>query len=227
MRRAARGEPVRRSWGGSATQELFLSAPNGSLSGEPGVLMAWVMAPRKSVPTETMRLVLAEAGYTCANPTCRNQIALDIHHLVEVAKGGGDTPDNLLALCPGCHALHTRGTIPADAVKSWKGIVVALNHAFDKESISNLLFLDKMEREKHGHFLKLSGDGVLKFTNLIAAGLAQVQLIYQQVGGAFNIPVTVYHVSLTPRGKSLIESWKSGDRVGVRGALAQPLVADE
>ena len=185
------------------------------------------MAPRKSIPTETMRLVLAEAGYTCANPACRNQLALDIHHLVEVAKGGANTPDNLLALCPGCHALHTRGTIPADAIKSWKGIVVALNHAFDKESISNLLFLDKMEREKRSQFLKLSGDGVLKFTSLIAAGLAQVRLIMERTGGLYEMHVAVYHVRLTPKGKSLIESWKAGDRVGVRDALAQPLVGDE
>ncbi len=185
------------------------------------------MAPRKSISTETMRLVLAEAGYTCANPTCRNQLALDIHHLEEVAKGGGNTPDNLLALCPGCHALHTRGTIPADAVKSWKGIVVALNHAFDKESISSLLFLNKMEREKRAHFLKLSGDGVLKFANLIAAGLAQVQLFMEHPRELYDGHVAVYQVRLTPKGKSLIESWKAGDRAGVRDALAQPLVADE
>jgi hypothetical protein len=185
------------------------------------------MAPRKSISTETMRLVLAEAGYTCANPTCRNQLALDIHHLEEVAKGGGNTPDNLLALCPGCHALHTRGTIPTDAVKSWKGIVVALNHAFDKESISSLLFLDKLERDKKSsQFLKLSGDGVLKFTSLIATGLADVTMVFQSMMSSEGY-VVMYAVHLTPRGKSLIESWKSGDRAGVRDALAQPLVGDD
>src|SRR5438874_5747290 len=96
---------------------------------------------RKALPESLKRAVLAEAGYRCAVPTCRTILALDLHHIEEVREGGGDEVFNLIALCPTCHALYTRGTITRDAIHSWKGVLVALNQAFDKESISNLLFL--------------------------------------------------------------------------------------
>jgi hypothetical protein len=43
-------------------------------------------------------------GYKCANPTCRNVFTLELHHIVWVKDGGGNEPDNLLVLCPNCHA---------------------------------------------------------------------------------------------------------------------------
>ena len=99
---------------------------------------------RKSIKPSLRRDVLIEAGYRCANPTCRTILAIDLHHIIEVEKGGPNELSNLLALCPTCHALYTRGTISQEAINVWKTILVALNHAFDKESISNLLFLRKI-----------------------------------------------------------------------------------
>ena len=45
-----------------------------------------------------------EAGYKCGNPTCRNVITLELHHIEYVSDGGGDDPSNLLVLCPYCHS---------------------------------------------------------------------------------------------------------------------------
>ena len=111
---------------------------------------------RTPIPATLRREVLAEAGYRCAVPTCRTILAIDLHHIIEVREGGGSEQSNLLALCPTCHALYTRGTISRDAVNVWKTILVALNHAFDKESISNLLFL----KQTANNMVPISGDGL-------------------------------------------------------------------
>jgi hypothetical protein len=121
------------------------------------------IAMRKPIPASLKRDVLAEAGYRCAVPTCRTILAIDLHHIIEVQEGGENELSNLLALCPTCHALYTRGTISHDAINVWKTIIVALNHAFDKESISNLLFLKKTLTNE----VAVSGDGVLKFSHLM------------------------------------------------------------
>ncbi|SRR6266536_5149951 len=164
---------------------------------------------RTAIPTSVKREVLAEAGYRCAVPTCRTILAIDLHHIIEVQDRGPNELSNLLALCPNCHALYTRGTISKDAINVWKTILVALNHAFDKESVSNLLFL----KQTANNMVPISGDGVLKFSHLIASGLAQYQLYMQ------NGPLFLFVVFLTTKGNRIIDAWFSGNRDNVRQAL--------
>src|SRR2546423_5255005 len=123
---------------------------------------------RTPIEANLKREVLAEAGYRCAVPTCRTILAIDLHHIIEVEAGGPNELSNLLALCPTCHALYTRGTISRDAINVWKTILVALNHAFDKESISNLLFLKKTMTNE----VAVLSDGVMEFLHLIASWVA-------------------------------------------------------
>ena len=167
---------------------------------------------RTAISISTKREVLAEAGYRCAVPTCRTILALDMHHIIEVEENGSNELSNLLALCPTCHALFTRGTISRDAINVWKTILVALNNAFDKESISNLLFLKVTAHEP----LPITGDGVLKFSHLIASGLAEFK-----PNTPINIyPRTLFEVSLTPKGNKIIDAWFSGNREQVKQALS-------
>jgi len=166
--------------------------------------------PRLPISQSLKREVLSEAGYRCAVPTCRNILAIDLHHIIEVQENGPNELSNLIALCPTCHALYTRGTITRDAINSWKTMLVSLNHAFDKESISNLLFLKKAPPNS----LAISGDGVLKFSHLIASELAGYKLIMQ------NGPIVLYQVFLTEKGNRIIEAWFSGNRDDVRNALS-------
>jgi hypothetical protein len=86
-----------------------------------------------------MRQVLIEAGYRCGVPTCRNILAIDLHHMEEVREGGGNQAANLLALCPNCHALYHRGTIPKEAIYAWKQVLVSLSAAFDLKTIDLML----------------------------------------------------------------------------------------
>jgi hypothetical protein len=169
------------------------------------------VSPRQAIPGAVRVQVLTEAGYRCAVPTCRNILALDLHHIEEVVDGGGNEPGNLLALCPTCHALYTRGTITRDSIHAWKLILVSLTHAFDANAIDDLLFL----RTPNIANLRVSGDGVLKFSRLIAAGLAQFNLMMQ------NGPLVIYQVSLTAKDSQLIDAWQAGNRNAVAVALGQ------
>lgn len=170
---------------------------------------------RDAVPIETQQYILMEAGYKCANPTCRNILGIDIHHIVKVSEKGGNEKSNLIALCGICHDLHHKGVIPKDAIYTWKGMLISLNNAFDREAIDNLIFLYKLTDDR----LRLSGDGILKFSNLISAGLA---VFHARYFSNFD-HVYIYSVHLTPKGKLLVEAWRKGDRNALADALTTKL----
>src|SRR5688500_16474272 len=86
---------------------------------------------RQRIPTPVVVDVLTEAGYRCAVPTCRGILAIDLHHIVPVRKGGPNVAANLLALCPTCHALFERGHIVEASTRAWKAYLSSLSRAFD------------------------------------------------------------------------------------------------
>lgn len=64
------------------------------------------------------RAVLIRSGGRCENPDCGRMApdvtdkglpVLDVDHVEDIAKGGRDHPDQMIALCPNCHAVKTRG----------------------------------------------------------------------------------------------------------------------
>lgn len=162
----------------------------------------------------TRVIVLTESGYRCAVPTCRKILALDMHHIWEVSKGGNDDPSNLIALCPYCHAMYHRGTIKEESIYVYKAMLVAITRAFDVEAIDRLLFLETCEND----FLVVSGDGLLHFGRLIAAGLASVD---QKSNN--NWQIVTYAVNLSEKGRQLIEAWRCGDRIKLKEVLGGPI----
>lgn len=173
------------------------------------------MAKRKSIPIATKVEVLTESGFRCAVPTCRSILAIDLHHLLEVSVGGNNDPSNLIALCPTCHALHHRGVIPQESLLVWKRLLASLMKAFDTQTIDDLLFLDlasdcpneKNELVLNQNAIILTGDGVLRFSRLIASGLANYTVVTNN-----NWQIVTYTVYLTQGGKDLIAEWKAGNR---------------
>src|SRR5437764_9778124 len=163
-----------------------------------------------NLPLKTRIIVLTESGYRCAVPTCRNILALDMHHIWEVSAGGSDDPSNLIALCPTCHALYHRGTILEESIYVYKAMLVAITRAFDSEAIDRLLFLESCAKD----FLVVSGDGLLHFGRLIAAGLASVD---QKSNN--NWQIVTYAVNISSKGRQLIEAWKQGDRTLLRQVM--------
>jgi|SRR3982750_2273269 len=169
---------------------------------------------RDKLPMETRVIVLTESGYRCAVPTCRSILALDMHHIWEVSAGGSDNPSNLIALCPTCHALYHRGTIRQESIYVYKAMLVAITRAFDAEAIDRLLFLESYKMD----FLVVSGDGLLHFGRLIAAGLASVE---QKANN--NWQIVTYAVNISEKGRQLIEAWKQGDRTRLRQVMGGPI----
>jgi 5-methylcytosine-specific restriction protein A len=64
------------------------------------------------------RAVLIRSGGHCENPNCSGDVRdrtrngdpiLEIDHVQDLADGGSDDPVNMIALCPNCHAIKTRG----------------------------------------------------------------------------------------------------------------------
>ncbi|MBL0354798.1 MAG: HNH endonuclease [Dechloromonas sp.] len=131
--------------------------------------------------------------------------------MVEVSEGGGNAQSNLLPLCPTCHALFHRGEIRRDSIYAWKSMLVSLNQAFDQRDIDDLLFLGT----ENSVDLMFSCDGVAKFSRLIGSGLAQ----YSMALADYSSGVRLYRVSLTERGKHLVQAWKSGDRNALASVL--------
>lgn len=154
-----------------------------------------------------------EAGYKCGNPACRHILTLELHHIVWVKDGGGNDTFNLLALCPNCHALHTAGHIPQEAIRHWKGMLVALNHAFGFRSMDLLLFL----RATQDRRLWYSADGVLQFAGLVSGGL--VALTEETVATPWQITQSSHRVALTEKGSALVDAWIEGDEKKFRSAL--------
>jgi hypothetical protein len=168
------------------------------------------MAERAKLPVNKRIAVLTESGYRCAVPTCRCILALDLHHIEEVKDGGGDDVGNLIALCPTDHALYHRGIIKSESIYAYKAMLVALNGAFNRETIDLLLFIADIQQ----FGLIISGDGLLKFSGLIAAGL---------VNWRTGLSAANYTVSLSDKGRLIVNAWKLGDRIKLAAALGATL----
>jgi hypothetical protein len=162
---------------------------------------------RKKISIVTKTQILTEAGYRCAVPTCRELLLLQLHHIYQVSELGKDEPDNLIALCPTCHAYYHAGHIPRTAIFAYKSILLAINRGFDLESVDRLMFLEPLTKGS----LIVTGDGLLHFDRLIAAGLAT----FEMKSNNKNLLVT-YAVELSSKGRMLIEAWRSGDHLKIK-----------
>ncbi|MFE6092015.1 HNH endonuclease [Streptomyces massasporeus] len=74
---------------------------------------------RRPIRSRTARyLVLSRSRGRCENPDCTGQPAdvtdddhpiLEVDHVLDLTQGGRDHPSQMVALCPNCHAVKTRG----------------------------------------------------------------------------------------------------------------------
>src|SRR5438552_17459296 len=93
------------------------------------------------------------------------------------------------------------GTIARDSIYAWKLMLVSLTRTFDKETIDDLLYL-RLATPVVTH-LRVTGDGVLKFSRLVASGLATFSVFMQ------NGPLILYQVGLTQKGAARVSAWTS------------------
>jgi hypothetical protein len=74
---------------------------------------------RPPIPAELKRRVLVEAGHRCAIPTCRS-VPVELAHIEPWATVQEHTFENLIVLCPTCHARFDRGDIDRKSMKQYK-----------------------------------------------------------------------------------------------------------
>jgi hypothetical protein len=191
---------------------------------------------RKTVPPAVRAAVLMEAGYKCASPTCRNVIALDIHHILWVKDGGPTEPDNLIALCGYCHDLHIQGHIPAAEIVAWEGLLVSLNNP-NWAGVDVLLLLYDEERRGAAEEewkaanpgdgrtgaspFRFTGDGLANLAPLITSGLAEISRRFSGLS-AWGGDMPSFEIRLTDRGRALVEAWRSGDPAEIKRLLSAP-----
>jgi 5-methylcytosine-specific restriction endonuclease McrA len=60
-------------------------------------------------------LVLARDRHRCRHPGCSATTSLEVHHVIPVAQGGQDRPENLLTLCSAHHGEAHHGAPPQAA----------------------------------------------------------------------------------------------------------------
>ena len=177
-------------------------------------------AVRKKLSITLRQDLLMEAGYKCGNPTCRNVITSEIHHIEYVSRGGTDEASNLIVLCPYCHSMHHAGHIPVEAVRLWKGLLVSLNEGFDRQGMDLLLFLHNTPK----HTLWFSSDGLIKFAGLIGAELVEIantDTTYMAPNEPRKFTQTTHNLKLTNRGTLLIEAWLAGNETKYRELISE------
>ena len=91
-------------------------------------------------------------------------------------------------------------TITAETLHTHKSVLMSLTSAFDNRTIDLLLLLVGLPRDP----LIVSGDGVLAFAGLAAAGYAEVRRTAKNGELLAN-----YAVNATPKGRLLVEAWKT------------------
>ena len=73
---------------------------------------------RQARSAAARQAVLLRSHGRCENPRCTGQPAditdsgdpiLEVDHIRDLAHGGPDLPEQMIALCPNCHAIKTRG----------------------------------------------------------------------------------------------------------------------
>jgi hypothetical protein len=68
-------------------------------------------------------------------------------------------------------------------------------------------------------YLIVSGDGLLNFSRLIAAGLADME---QKANNKDQL--VTYAVNISEKGRLLIEAWREGDRTRLKTVIGGPWV---
>jgi len=146
-----------------------------------------------------------------------------------VRDGGGNNADNLIALCPNCHSLHTAGNIPAEAIMVWKGVLVSLMNP-NRASADVLLALDEDERRfaespnpaNEAPRFRFHGDSLGFLSGLISAGLVRIG---DRVSGVtiMGNSSPSFEVRLTETGRAFVQAWRAGNADSLREAVGYPL----
>ena len=155
------------------------------------------MMNRSAIPKTLERQVKMEAGYRCAIPTCR-QTPVEIAHIIPRTRIKRHTFDNLIALCPTCHARYDKREIDEKAMRNYKANLAILNGRYgDLER----RVLEIFAEQPRGTEIWLPPTLHIFFRNLVKDGLLEPT---NKTNNA-NPPLSQY--CLTVIGREFVQKW--------------------
>ena len=162
------------------------------------------MSQRPQIPSELKRQILFEAGHRCAIPTCRHSTT-EIAHIVPWKDVKKHEYQNLIALCPNCHARADKGEIDRKSLRIYKRILQKLTDRYDR---FELVILNELRLEKP---VIMAGNMLLLIKNLLDEELVSINTDICVKGVTYtvsigNIPLNV-EILLTDKGRQFIDEW--------------------
>jgi hypothetical protein len=167
--------------------------------------------PSRHIPIEIQRLVLLEAGHACAIPTCQFP-ATEFAHIVPFAEVKRHELSNIIALCPNHHTLYDqKKMIDRKAMLAYKLQLQFLNRRYTRYELRILMLLAAKP------FVLATGEievlGLLRDGLISNARTFETQSMVMSEAGQVvfqDVFVQSFAARLTPKGQTLIETWKAG-----------------
>jgi hypothetical protein len=155
---------------------------------------------RPPIPQELKRRILVEAGHRCAIPTCRLPNP-EIAHIKPYKDVKDHRYENLIALCPNCHARADRGEIDRKSLRMYKRILQKLTDRYERFELTVLNEL------RQGHPVWIAGNMILLIKNLLDEELVKLDTIINMGNFWAGIITKNVQVLLTQKGKDFIDEW--------------------
>jgi hypothetical protein len=162
------------------------------------------LTERAAIPQDLKRRILVEAGHRCAIPTCRMSNP-EIAHIIPYCEDQEYKYENLIALCPNCHARADRGEIDRKSLRMYKRIIQRLTDRYER---FELTVLDEL---RQGHPVILAGNMTLLIKNLLDEELVKLDTIVGRMNFIMGNITANVQVVLTQKGKDFIEEWKNAN----------------
>lgn len=161
---------------------------------------------RPHIPEQLKRRVLLEAGHRCAIPPCRYPNVM-IHHIIPWAQCKEHKYENLIALCPNCHARADRGEIDRISLRTYKA---KLRYAHDKFSQLEVDILFRLynapeEGMQFAPFL------MILINRILEVEYVEVKYLKSSVE-ILGMNVSPVYLFLTNKGREYIDSLETGQK---------------
>lgn len=122
---------------------------------------------RPDIPAALKRAVLVEAGHRCAIPTC-TQTPVELAHITPWATAQEHVFENLIALCPTCHARYDRGEMDRLSMQTYKANLGVLTGRYCQMELRLLhLFASNLDSDA----IDLDAPMHFELMNLVTDGL--------------------------------------------------------
>lgn len=108
-----------------------------------------------------------------------------------------------------------------ESIRAWKMLLLAINEAYDRDSVDLLLALEDSEGRIYA-----SGDSLPHYSSLVAANLVEVKQYGDPFSGGQSVVQPPISVTLTERGRHLVREWKEGNQREAIEAMPVPRAPD-